>query len=676
MNARPDFNEVCLKLHGVVGVDFDSQAVQTFLENADGHDVNVSVNSPGGSAFEGIAIYQAFSDYTGKVTVEVSTLAASAASVMIMSANKIVMREGSMMMIHDPSTVTIGDAKEHTRSLGMLDTIASSAARLYEKKSGQSKRKIRAMMDAETWFTCDEAVDAGFADYVEGETKLSFPSFKYESFQNAPAAVMAFNDPDFSFLDLAKKRKGNEMNTKSKTKQNAPSAGVDPVSGTTALDIIADFQKRVPSLGLDDYQVSAVMSAMAQKGENLTPADVQKIVLEQISTPPNQIIPARNANSFGWGSMQDPHFRDTALQSALLANLEGRALDANDPGSEFQGLTMSEMAIKRAEMGGVPGRELRGGRGLANALAYRSPNASMSGGWYSTGDFSGVLAPVIEKVTLERTEAFLSDITKLAASVNFDGYNPTRFVQANGMDDLPDNGEFSEIRFINLGTDYEDVSAGVSAGQVSLSERVLRGDTNSIIVSQITNASRAAASTINKKLRAAILGADGFGSVLRDGKSLFHADRGNLAQPESVGLTEASLAQAEKTIMTQRVGDELDPAGFKPKFLLVGAELKVSAQKLIASITPNNADSVNPFSNAFELLVDPAIEDNSWRLFSDPIQAPVLVSGYMDGATGPQVDIEEAFNFLGMKFRIVVRYGSGLVGWRGCFMNPGGVVQA
>uniref|UniRef100_UPI0018E5690B head maturation protease, ClpP-related n=1 Tax=Oceanicella sp. SM1341 TaxID=1548889 RepID=UPI0018E5690B len=129
-------------------------------------DVTVRVHSPGGDPTEGEAIRMAFAGHSGRVTVQVTGDALSAASLMIMGADRIEMSAGSVMMIHDPATLTFGDAAAHRKSAGMLDVLADTYASVYAGRAGKTREAARALMRAETWLGPEAAVAEGFADAV------------------------------------------------------------------------------------------------------------------------------------------------------------------------------------------------------------------------------------------------------------------------------------------------------------------------------------------------------------------------------------------------------------------------------------------------------------------------------------------------------------------------------
>lgn len=132
--------------------------------------IELHLNSGGGSAFDGIAIYQALVAHDAEVEVHVDALAASAASIIAMAGDKVVMTTAAMMMIHDASMGAYGNADYLRDTAEILDKLSQNGAKVYAKKAGETPEFCRQLMKNETWFDAEEAVDAGFADEVFGET--------------------------------------------------------------------------------------------------------------------------------------------------------------------------------------------------------------------------------------------------------------------------------------------------------------------------------------------------------------------------------------------------------------------------------------------------------------------------------------------------------------------------
>lgn len=128
--------------------------------------LNVHLNSPGGEAVEGVAIANVLRQHKAEVTIWVDGIAASAASVIAMAGDEIVMSLGSQMMIHDASGYCMGDAAEMRKAAEMLDSVSNSYASAYAAKTGGTTEEWRAVMEAEAWYTAEEAVAAKLADRV------------------------------------------------------------------------------------------------------------------------------------------------------------------------------------------------------------------------------------------------------------------------------------------------------------------------------------------------------------------------------------------------------------------------------------------------------------------------------------------------------------------------------
>ena len=134
-------------------------------------DIVVWVNSPGGDCVAASQIYSMLMDYTGKVTIKIDGLAASAASVIAMAGTEVLMTPTALMMIHNPLTVAIGDTEEMQKAIAMLDEVKESIINAYEIKTGQSRAKISHLMDGETWMNANKAIELGFADDILEDTK-------------------------------------------------------------------------------------------------------------------------------------------------------------------------------------------------------------------------------------------------------------------------------------------------------------------------------------------------------------------------------------------------------------------------------------------------------------------------------------------------------------------------
>lgn len=152
--------------------------------------INLHINSPGGSVFEGIAIYNMLKQHQATVNVYVDGLAASIASVVAMAGNRIYMPQNAMLMIHNPWTMAVGNATELRKQADDLDQIAKSSITTYLSKAGDKldEETLKQMMDEETWLTAEEALEYGLADNVMEPNKMAASiSDKYKArYHNVP----------------------------------------------------------------------------------------------------------------------------------------------------------------------------------------------------------------------------------------------------------------------------------------------------------------------------------------------------------------------------------------------------------------------------------------------------------------------------------------------------------
>ena len=140
--------------------------VDKVLEKANGEDLEVEINSGGGSVFAGSEIYTALKSYKGNVTVKIVGLAASAASVIAMAGKKVLMSPTAQMMIHNVSSRAEGDYREMEHTAEILKSANDTIANAYRLKTGKEQKELLSLMDKETWMTAQKAKELGFIDEI------------------------------------------------------------------------------------------------------------------------------------------------------------------------------------------------------------------------------------------------------------------------------------------------------------------------------------------------------------------------------------------------------------------------------------------------------------------------------------------------------------------------------
>lgn len=199
--------------------------------------IDIRINSPGGSVFDGIAIYNAIKRHPAKKTTYNDGLAASIASVIFLAGDKKVSAENAMTMIHNPFGMVMGDAAEMRKMADVLDKLKESIVMAYQKSTMLTDEELKAAMDAETWYTATEAKDIGFVDEITGESDSSaIANFNFQK--------LGYNKVPINFANLLanSKRKnlfgGVENMEVEKKEEKKPDTSVQVVSNATAADIV------------------------------------------------------------------------------------------------------------------------------------------------------------------------------------------------------------------------------------------------------------------------------------------------------------------------------------------------------------------------------------------------------------------------------------------------------
>ncbi|WP_340014658.1 head maturation protease, ClpP-related [Paenibacillus sp. FSL K6-1318] len=160
-------NSTELTIYGIIGDSWWEDSVSAAdidnaLKSISG-DIVINLNSPGGDAFDGIAIYNRLKKHSGKVTINIDGWACSAASVIAMAADELIMGLGSMYMIHEASSFVWGTKTDMRKEADVLDELEEGIIDIYMTKANITREEVRNMVDAETWFSAQKAVDLGFA---------------------------------------------------------------------------------------------------------------------------------------------------------------------------------------------------------------------------------------------------------------------------------------------------------------------------------------------------------------------------------------------------------------------------------------------------------------------------------------------------------------------------------
>ncbi|MBT3139683.1 ATP-dependent Clp protease proteolytic subunit [Ruegeria litorea] len=657
-----------LALNGVVGIDFDAETVSDALALLSGP-VRIRLNSGGGIAFDGTAIHSVLSDYRGHKTIIVQGIAASAASVIMMAGDRIEMSAGSVLMIHDPSqdiTSYRGTSGEHRRVADSLDKISDAVAQIYAQRSGKPMSEVRQIMTAESWFTPEEAVAAGFADIAQHDSEQLAPAeFDYRAYAHSPSNLIQMSVQNQWINDFSKAK---TMANQSTVQTEASETTVTPPSLAPVM-AAADRSDPRKELKRVTALTNLAMQPLAQRmdaptrlegwiSEGVTFEAAQSFVLSELAAQspatrrvPDEFYYGRNSVGHSWDSGE-------GLNSKIVDGIYSRVNRNHEPtmGREFAGASLSEIADICLQQ-----------NGKSTAMASVASRVEMA--LHGTSDFPNILRDVGNMALSTAYEAAQSAIKQTSREIAASNFRALHTVKVSAGPDLEEVNEQGEF---NSGTIEEgaETFAVKTYGKIfGITRQAIINDDLDVFSNMFPLLGQGAANT-EAKLFASLLEENaGLGPKLSDGKTLFHADHGNLAQVAAT-LSVASLGTA-RVAMRRQTGLAGEAINVVPTFLVVPPELETLAEQVLTEIAASEVANANPFAGKLKLLVEPRFTSASaWYVCAAPGAPDSLQHAYLDGVAGPQLFTREGFEVDGIEYKVRMDFGAGFTDHRGWYMSP------
>jgi hypothetical protein len=300
------------------------------------------------------------------------------------------------------------------------------------------------------------------------------------------------------------------------------------------------------------------------------------------------------------------------------------------------------------------------------------------GGTHTTSDFPNLLQGTGQRFLLmhyARAQSPLRSVLSRVRTVSdFRDIHILRAGEAPILDKVAEGGE------ITHGTTQEGAETykvATYAKIFSMSREAMINDDLQGFADFLSLMAAGAAETEARILVALLTANSGAGGNLADGNPVFHSSRANVLTGGSSALTAdasgiAALGSARALMRKTTALDTLTPIAANPAFLLVSPDTETAADQVTTAITPRGVADANPFGGTITKLVEPRLSGKPWFLFADPLMAPVIEVAYLDASgPGPMLNSELGFDVLGIKFRAVLDFGAGLVGWRGAVRSAG-----
>lgn len=625
--------------------------------------ITLRINSYGGSVTDGLAIYNALRRHPAQVHVQIDGVAISCASYLAMAGDTITMAKNAQMMIHAPWTYAGGNANDMREQADVLDRYAKAMASAYADKSGKTYDDALAILTdgKDHWFSADEALAEGFADAVGEEVAV------------AASLVNSF--------DL------------SRFKQPAPAASLQtPVSQPTAQAAVTTQEASMPAT-VDTAAKPAATPFARTKEDN---AQVLAMFKPFASRPE---IAALQTDV-----LADPGLTIEAIQARLLAEMGKGAEPANPKGAHPVVETVADETDKQREAA-VSALLVRAGveqdakvkaslssnpfRGhklldLARASLQRAGVKSDGMGQMEivaaaftqgTSDFPILLENAMHKAlqgAYARAALTWNRFCNTGSVSDFRAHNRYRTGSFGVLDAVNELGEFTN-KSIPDG-EKASIQAATKGNIINLSRQAVINDDLGAFVGLSGMLGRAAARTVEVDVYAMLAMNGGLGPVMGDGKTLFHADHGNIGAPAAI--TMASIDADRVLMASQRDVSGNDFLDLRPAVLLVPIGLGGTARSINeAQYDPDTANKLqkpNVVNGLYRDIVDtPRLTGTRRYSFVDPSEAPVLEVAFLDGASDPYLEVQDGFDVDGARYKVRLDYGVAAVDFRGAVTNAG-----
>jgi ATP-dependent Clp protease protease subunit len=328
-------------------------------------DVVVRINSPGGSVFDGTAIYNALRNHKGNVAVKIDGIALSMASVVAMAGDSVEMADNALMMIHNPRAVAVGDSNDMRAYADLLDKAKTGLVAAYMSRSSKATEEISALMDAETWLTASEAKELGLVDNVTESNLAVAASFDVNAVSaNGVTVPKKFAKQVAAFANTRTER--DDMSEQTKEPRAATVnelmalAGADETFAVAQLKANATMEQAIVALNaklLSQVEASKKeiedLKAAAATAGGESDEGIEPIASAKHSQTNGDTVPASKKNQqkdakAAWGDDPVAFYRDKLVAACDSGEDPGIAADRIEAANPGLADAMREFAMTAA----------------------------------------------------------------------------------------------------------------------------------------------------------------------------------------------------------------------------------------------------------------------------------------------------------------------------------------
>lgn len=676
-----------------------AQSVAQQLNDLDGTvaTINVRINSYGGSVADGLAIYNALKRHKAAKAVTVDGVAMSSASLIAMAGDTVSMPSTSILMIHAPWGGVYGNAKELRQYADVLDTFSASMADAYVKKSGKSKEEILGLLqDGEDhYYTGEEAVAAGFADAVDSDAaEEADPDEQARAFAAALAQrvtargasaryssltfAAALRAPRASVIGPAASAAPvpvDPTNPPAAPAANTPPADAGNPSGDNTM--LTPEQKQALAARRDAIRAQfapfqargdlnqTALATLLRDCEDDTDLTVEAIGTKLLAflgtATPSAIGAPAGAPTGQLTQDETKNYRDGAI-AALMHRSNPAAHKLEGPAASFRGMDLQDMARDALARAGQNPQGMSKQEIAVKALQ-------------STSDFPAILGNVVSRSLRAGYEGTQRTFLPFSRQTTLPDFKEISRVQLGGAPSLKRVVEGGEYEHGTIGEGAEKYAVQKFGRIVALTwETVVNDDLDAL--SRIPFAFGASAADLESDLVYAILTGN---PKMADGKTLFHADHGNLGTPaalaDALDPTKSNPLSDMRKKMTLQKGLDGRYITVRPKFLIVPPGLEEVALKVTnASIIAGKGADLNVTGVTLTPIVEPRLHDGSeiaWYGAAEPGVIDTIEYAYLEGHEGVFTETKHGFEVDGVQVKCRHIFGAKAIDPRGLYKNAG-----
>lgn len=630
-----------LRIFGEIGYDRLAEDFARDLEALDGADLEVRINSIGGSVYDGLPMYNQLLAHPGKVTVVIEGLAASMASVIAMAGDVIQAYAASQIMIHRPYGSTAGNASQHQQRGEQLAQMEALLIDIYAKRTGQPRKQIERWMADETWFTAEAAQRAGFIDAVlddDFDIAACARELDLSAFANAPGHLL-------------------ELTMSDKTTPAQPENKVDAQAVLAAERDRCQQIQTLVARHADCPETGHQFLAMQNKAitEGWPVEKVGHAMLNLMGSlsggPTGGVVPVHVED-------RRADFRSAIVDQLAMRN--GCRIEEPHPSaadlSRMSIVNIAEQCLRQAGVSEMP------------RSTTRLISAAFS---HSSSDFPGILEDVLHKMLHDGYQGEPDTTAGWTRPSDLRDFREVRRIQMSegpGLELVPEGGEYTEGTFKDRSEKY----ALSTYGRIFAATRQMLINDD---LAAFTRVPQAFGQSVRRKHLDLTWGKITGNGAMSDGNALFSSAHSNLAASGSA-LSVTSLSEGRKAMRMQKGEQGLQVLNIVPRYLLVPAALESQAEELIASLIPPGSTDQSPslaFVRSLQLVVEPRLDADSetaWYLVADPAQISTLEQGFLGGT---EFEIEEhmGFEIDGRAWKVRTDFGCAPLDWRGFYKNAG-----